>query len=128
MDPDPDCAVRLRGRRGEAPLKAGSGRRGPNPGWLRQRRERRRAAEAVVAVERLGARDLSPAARQQVGAQRRYGPGSRTGRKHRLDEVSPRFVASLDAVRRVRVASRGRREIPVLRGKQRTVARARTGG
>ena len=70
---------------------------------LGQRCERAGAAKAVVAVERLGASDLRPAARQQVGAQRAPLRGDRPRGHDGLDEVTSRVVPGLSAVGRVRV-------------------------
>ena len=129
MDPDPDGAVDVRGSRCQAPRETGIGTaRADSRVGSRKRCERRHAAEAAVAVERLRTRNLGPTAGKQVGAQTATSRADGAGGKHRLDEVSPRVVARLDAVRRVRVASLRRREIPVLRGKQRAVARTRAGG
>ena len=75
MDPDADRAVRPRGHGGEAAgerrVRAPQAVARPGPG---KRCERRRAAEAVGAIERLGARNLRPAAREQVGAERPLRP------------------------------------------------------
>ena len=129
MDPHPDGPVDVRGRRCQAPRESGIGTpRADSRVCSGKRCEWRHAAEAAGAIEGLRTRNLSPTAGKQVGAQtattRADGPGS----KYRLDEVSPRIVTGLGPVRRVRVASLRRGEIPVLRGKQRTVARARSGG
>ena len=129
MDPDPDCPVDVRGGRCQTPRETGIGTAwADSRGGSRKRCERRDAAEATVAVECLRTRNLSPAARKQVGAQPATVRADRPGGKHRLNQVSPRVVAGLSPVRRVRVASLRCREIPVLRGKQRTVARAGSGG
>ena len=80
----------------------------------RKRCERRHAAEAVTAVERLGSRDLGPAAGKQVGAQRAAAGADGAGGEHRLDEVAARLVASLRAVGVVRVAGLRRREVVLL--------------
>ncbi len=129
MDPDPDGPVDVRGGRCQTARETGIGTTRANSRvGSRKRRERRHAAEAAVAIERLRTRNLSPTAGKQVGAQTATRRADGAGRKHGLDEVPPRVVARLGAVRRVRVASLRRREIPVLRGKQRTVARTRSGG
>ena len=111
VHPDPDGAVRRRGRCGEPARerRVGSAQAEPAAG-ARQRRERRGAAEAGVAVERLGPRHLRAAAREQVGAKRRGGRARPAGGEDRLDEVAAGVVASLRAVGRVRVAGlrRGR--------------------
>ena len=74
VDPDADRAVRPSGNGSEAACECRV--RAPQPvagSDPRKRCERPRAAEAVGAIERLGARDLVPAAREQVGAERPLG-------------------------------------------------------
>ena len=71
VHPDPGGAVHPCGGRGEPARERRIGPARPvADGGAGQRCERAGAAKAVVAVERLGASDLRPAAREQVGAQR----------------------------------------------------------
>ena len=108
VHPDPDGAVRRRGRRSETP---GQRRVGPpRPDACRrrwQRRERPEAAEAVVAVERLRTRDLCSPASEQIGAHAPAVPRvhGRPRRRPRRDRARRRTAPG-----RRRVCSRRRPE------------------
>ena len=129
VDPDAHGAVRARGGSCETPREAGvrTPRRdtGARPG---ERCERRSAAKTGAAVERLRPRDLGTSAREKTGTKCSTGGSHRPGGEDCLDEVAPRLVASLRAVRSVRVCGRRRREIPVPGGQELVVASARRRG
>ena len=84
-----------------------------------ERCERRCAAKAGSAVERLRPRDLGPSTREKTGTKWSTGRQS-TGpaARHRLDEVASRLVACLRAVRCVRVGGSRRGQVAVPRGER----------
>jgi len=116
VHPDPDGAVRGRRRSGEPPCQSGIGTTRCVAGAdARERCELRRAPEAIVAIERLGARDLRASPREEVRTQLPLAFRDPADREHGLDEVAPRVVPRLRAVGCVRVCGLSSWEIAVSR-------------